>query len=196
MSPEHEERFRRILADFEQRPGGDYAELLRRGQVVSPPGVEIEAWRAEIRAKARADKIRVATIRDGEVAIAIRQGEYSDAEVRAELERGECMRGLGAQARELGHELSPWLHQDDERIAFCMRCTAHERRLGGRRGRSAGAVRRPLVERWSNDTGSSACVHGRRRVAAPRRAHERMAYVHNPAAKQPGRITATSPDLY
>jgi hypothetical protein len=125
VSPEHEERFRRILADFEQRPGGDYAELLRRGQVVSPPGVDIEAWRAEIRAKARADKIRVATIRDGEVAIAIRQREYSDAEVRAELERGECMRRLGAQARELGHELSPWLRQDDESIAFCMRCTAH-----------------------------------------------------------------------
>ena len=55
----------------------------------------------------RADKIRVATIRDGEVAIAIRQREYSDAEVRAEFERGECMRGLGAQARELGHELRP-----------------------------------------------------------------------------------------
>jgi hypothetical protein len=125
VSPEHEERFRRILADFEQRPGGDYAELLRRGQVVSPPGVDIEAWRAEIRAKARADKIRVATIRDGEVAIAIRQREYSDAEVRAELERGECMRGLGAQARELGHELSPWLRQDDESIAFCTRCTTH-----------------------------------------------------------------------
>ena len=125
VSPEHEERFRRILADFEQRPGGDYAELLRRGQVVSRPGVDIEAWRAEIRAKARADKIRVATIRDGEVAIAIRQREYSDAEVRAELERGECMRGLGAQARELGHELSPWLRQDDESIALCMRCTAH-----------------------------------------------------------------------
>ena len=46
VSPEHEARFRRILADFEQRPGGDYAELLRRGQVVSPPGVDIEAWRA------------------------------------------------------------------------------------------------------------------------------------------------------
>ena len=125
VSPEHEERFRRILADFEQRPGGDYAELLRRGQVVSPPSVEIEAWRAEIRAKARADKIRVATIRDGQVAIAIRQREYSDAEVRAELERGEWMRGLRAQARELGHELSPWLRQDDESIAFCTRCTAH-----------------------------------------------------------------------
>jgi hypothetical protein len=64
VSPEHEERFRRILADFERRPGGDYPELLRHGQVVPPPGVDIEAWRAEIRAKARADKIRVATIRD------------------------------------------------------------------------------------------------------------------------------------
>jgi hypothetical protein len=80
VSLEHEQRCRRILADFEQRPGGDYAELLRRGQVVSPPGVDIEAWRAEIHAKARADKSRVATIRDGEVAIAIRQREYSDAE--------------------------------------------------------------------------------------------------------------------
>jgi hypothetical protein len=26
VSPEHEERFRRILADFEQRPGGDFAD--------------------------------------------------------------------------------------------------------------------------------------------------------------------------
>jgi hypothetical protein len=29
MSPEDEERFRRILDDYMQRPGGDYAELLR-----------------------------------------------------------------------------------------------------------------------------------------------------------------------
>ena len=26
---------------------------------------------------------------------------------------------------ELGHELSPWLRQDDKSIAFCTRCTAH-----------------------------------------------------------------------
>jgi hypothetical protein len=125
VSPEHEERFLRILADFVQRPGGDYAELLRRGQVVSPPGVDIEAWRAELRAKARADKLRLATVRDGGVAIAIRQREYSDAEVRGELERGECIRGLAAQAREFGHELSPWVRQDDESIAFCTCCSAH-----------------------------------------------------------------------
>jgi hypothetical protein len=64
MTPEHETRFRRIMDDFMERPGGDYAELLRRGQVVSPSGVDVEAWRRDIRAKARADKIRIATIRD------------------------------------------------------------------------------------------------------------------------------------
>ncbi len=125
MSPEHEERFRRILIDFEHRPGGDYAELLRRGRVVAPRGVDVEAWRAEIRAKARADKIGVAAIRDGEVAIALKRREYSDAEVGAELERGERLRGLAADAREHGHALSRWLRQDDESIAVCTRCTAH-----------------------------------------------------------------------
>lgn len=125
MNSEHEERFRRIIDDYMRRPGGDYAELLRRGQVVSPPGVDVETWRREIRAKARADKIRVSTIRDGEVAIAIRKREYTDAEVRAELERGERLRELAAQARRCDHELGPWLRQDDESVAFCTRCTAH-----------------------------------------------------------------------
>ena len=59
MKPEHDERFRRIADDYLDRPRGDYAELLRRGEVSSPEGVDPEAWRAEIRAKARADKIRV-----------------------------------------------------------------------------------------------------------------------------------------
>ena len=67
----------------------------------------------------------MATIRDGEVAIAVKRREYSDAEVRAELERGERLRGLAADAREHGHALSPWLRQDDESIAVCTRCTAH-----------------------------------------------------------------------
>jgi len=61
-----------------ERPGGDYAELLRRGRVVSPPDVDVEAWRNEIRASARKDRIRVATVRDGDVAIAITRREYTD----------------------------------------------------------------------------------------------------------------------
>jgi hypothetical protein len=47
VRPEHEERFRRIAKDYLERPGGDYAELLRRGRVTSPEGVDPEEWRAE-----------------------------------------------------------------------------------------------------------------------------------------------------
>ena len=125
MTPENEERFGRILSDYMERPGGDYTDGLRRGRVVSPAGVEIEAWRRELRAQARADKIRVATIRDGERAMALARREYTDAEVRGELERGERLRRLATQAREHGHELGPWLRQDDESITVCTRCTAH-----------------------------------------------------------------------
>jgi hypothetical protein len=38
----HEERFRRIAEDYLERPGGDYAELLHRGEVSSPDGVDPE----------------------------------------------------------------------------------------------------------------------------------------------------------
>jgi hypothetical protein len=105
---------------------GDYAELLRRGQVSSPEGVDAEEWRAEIRAKARADKIRVITIRDGDRAIAARQRRIPKdqelAELSRELERTEVLRGLATQARSLGHEIDRWLRHDQENIAICARC--------------------------------------------------------------------------
>ena len=57
MLAEHEQRFARIVSDYLERPAGDYAELLHRGYVSSPDGVDPEAWRAEIRAQARRDKL-------------------------------------------------------------------------------------------------------------------------------------------
>ena len=103
MTPERDERFRRIAEDYLERPGGDYAELLRRGQVSSPEGVDPEQWRAAIRAKARADKIRVITIRSGERAMAARQRRIPKdrefAELTAALERGEVLRGVAERAR-------------------------------------------------------------------------------------------------
>jgi hypothetical protein len=80
MRPEHEQRFNRIVNDYLERPGGDYAELLRRGQVSSPEGVDPEQWRAEIRAQARKDKIRVVTSRHGAVAFAARHRPVSALE--------------------------------------------------------------------------------------------------------------------
>lgn len=128
MNPEHEERFRRIADDYLERPGGDYAELLRRGRVSSPEGVDPEEWRAEIRANARADRIRVITIRAGDRAIAARHRSVPEdqelTELTAALERGEVLRGLAERGRQLGHEISSWLPHDDESITSCSRCPA------------------------------------------------------------------------
>jgi hypothetical protein len=128
VTPERDERFRRIAEDYLERPGGDYAELLRRGQVSSPEGVDPEQWRAAIRAKARADKIRVITIRSGERAMAARQRRIPKdrefAELTAALERGEVLRGVAERARQLRHEIVGWVAHDEESIAMCPRCSA------------------------------------------------------------------------
>jgi hypothetical protein len=125
---EHQERFRRIAEDYLERPGGDYAELLRRGRVSSPEGVDPERWRAEIRAKARADKIRVVTIRSGDRAIAARRREIPKdqelAELTAAMERGQTLRPVAERARQLGHEIVGWIAHDQESIARCSRCWA------------------------------------------------------------------------
>lgn len=128
MTPEHEERFRRIAEDYLERPGGDYAELLRRGEVSSPEGVDPEQWRAEIRAKARADKIRVITIRAGDRAIAVRHRSIPKdqelTELTGAMQRGEALRPVAERARQLGHELVRWVAHDQELIAMCLRCDA------------------------------------------------------------------------
>jgi hypothetical protein len=124
MRPDHEHRFQRIISDYLERPGGDYAELLRRGHVSSPEGVDPEHWRAEIRAQARKDKIRVTTTRHGNGAFAVRQRSVSDDELRSELTRVETLRKLAATARELGHDPGSWLRSGDDSIAVCARCDA------------------------------------------------------------------------
>jgi hypothetical protein len=128
VNHDHDERFRRIAEDYLERPGGDYAELLRHGMVTSPEGVDPEVWRAEIRAKARADKIRVVTIRSGDRAIAARQRSIPKdqelAELTVALEQSEVLRGLDTRSGQLGHEIGRWLRHDDEAIAMCMRCPA------------------------------------------------------------------------
>ena len=124
MLTEHERRFARIVGDYLERPAGDYGELLHRGHVSSPDGVEPEAWRAEIRAQARRDKIRVITTRDGEGAIAALNRSVDDREIRDGLERAQVLRQLAAAARALGHQPGHWLRSDQESVCFCQRCDA------------------------------------------------------------------------
>ncbi|MGH2926872.1 MAG: hypothetical protein ACRDL8_01565, partial [Solirubrobacteraceae bacterium] len=82
----------------------------------------------EIRAKARADKIGVMTIRAGDRAIAaLRMRIPKDQEfalLSAAMERGEVLRGAAERARGLGHEIVRWVAHDQESIAMCPRCQA------------------------------------------------------------------------
>jgi hypothetical protein len=104
----HEERFRRIVSDYLERPAGDYAELLHRGYVASPEGADPEAWREEIRRQARQDKVRVITRRDGARAFAMLNRAVPEAHerefMRRELDRHLALQQLAQTARQLGHE--------------------------------------------------------------------------------------------
>lgn len=128
MDLRHEERFHRIVEEYLERPAGDYAELLHRGFVSSPPGVDAEEWRAEMRAQARKDKIRITTMRDGDRAFAARQRvvakDLEQEELRDEFQRYELLRSLKLAAAELGHEITSWIRSDEETITACARCGA------------------------------------------------------------------------
>ena len=128
MLPEHEQRFERIASEFLERPAGDYAELLRRGHVSSPDGVDPDEWREEIRRNARQDRIRVITSRVGDGAVAMLNRKIPDDRamhaMRAALDRTTALGELEERSTELGHELSRWLGHHDESIAFCDRCGA------------------------------------------------------------------------
>lgn len=122
----NEQRFWRSYHEYLDRPGGDYAELLRRGAVSSPEGSNPEAWRAEIRRKARQDKIAVSTSRDSDRAFAIvnraiAREQEQDATAR-ELERYVALRELRNRTSLLGHELIGWVRHDVESISICGHC--------------------------------------------------------------------------
>ena len=57
-------------------------------------------------------------------AFAMRRRHSSDAEVRAELERGWELERLGERVRDVGHELVGWIRSDNESVTLCGRCDA------------------------------------------------------------------------
>ena len=128
MLAANEERFWRIQREYLERPEGDYAELLRRGEVSSRDGVDPEAWRAQIRRKARQDKVSVSTSRAGDRAFAMVNkpiGREQELEVIArEFRRYQALRELRNRSALLGHELVGWIRHDVESISLCGHCGA------------------------------------------------------------------------
>ncbi|HET7380264.1 MAG TPA: hypothetical protein VFJ24_09510 [Gaiellales bacterium] len=128
MVPANEQRFWWIYHEYVDRPGGDYAELLRRGTVSSPDGVDVEAWRSDIRRKARQDKVSVSTSRAGDRAFAIVNktitGDQEHEVSAVEFDRYIAVRELRNHAALLGHELVGWIRHDVESISLCSHCGA------------------------------------------------------------------------
>ena len=128
MLAANEQRFWRIYHEYLDRPAGDYAELLRRGTVSSPNGSDPQEWRAEIRRKAREDKVSVSTSRDGDGAIALVNKTIPPDQQQqmsaVELDRYVALRELRNRAALLGHELISWVRHDVESIAVCSHCGA------------------------------------------------------------------------
>jgi hypothetical protein len=117
-------RIDRLIARVDRRD--DYGQLLARGQVIHDVEDvrDVEAWRAEIRRQARADKIKVRT-------------GFNEAIVWALLVRAGCPDALAAGRRyremlartvplavELRHEPILGVRDGDELVCACERCSA------------------------------------------------------------------------
>jgi hypothetical protein len=114
----------RLVARVDRRD--DYGQLLADGQVIHEVEdvQDVEAWRAEIRRQARADKIKVRTgLNDGIVwALRVRPGQAGGL---ADVRRYRDLLGRTVPlAVGLRHEPSIALWDGDEVVCVCGRCSA------------------------------------------------------------------------
>ena len=115
-------RIDRLIAREDRRD--DYGQLLARGQVIHDVEDvrDVEAWRAEMRRQARADKIKVRTGFNEPIvwALLVRAG-HPDAQVDG---RRELLARTVPLAVELRHEPLLAVRDGDELVCRCGRCPA------------------------------------------------------------------------
>ena len=117
-------RIERLVARVDRR--GDYGQLLAEGQVIHEleDVHDVEAWRAEIRRQARADRIKVRTgFNDGIVWALLVRVRRPDAPVAARSYHDLLARTVPL-AVELRHEPILALRDGDELVCTCGRCSA------------------------------------------------------------------------
>jgi hypothetical protein len=117
-------RVRRLMERVGRRD--DYGRLLAAGQIVRivEEVDDPEAWRAEIRRQARADRIRVRTAVSADAVYAFLRDGATEARA-AETERYKAaMRRAIPAAVASGHEPSVFLRDGGEVICGCNRCLA------------------------------------------------------------------------
>lgn len=117
-------RIDRLVERVDRRD--DYGQLLASGQVVHrvEDVVDVEAWRAEIRRQARADKITVRTGVDSGLVWALRTRREQPVQ-RAEMHRFQrLLSRVAPLAVDLRHEPSVVLRDGDEVVCAGERCSA------------------------------------------------------------------------
>jgi len=117
-------RIERLVKRVRRRD--DYGEMLFSGQVVRSEGdiEDFDEWRAGLRKKARADRIKLRTGKTGGKVWAVVHGPLSSAQL-SEGERFFLLadRALG-EARSRGHEARVVLRDGEEAVVRCDNCGA------------------------------------------------------------------------
>lgn len=122
----HEAEFRKLLTT-----GSDYDELLRMGHVARAPD-DIDEWRKAMRAKARADRVKIRTGRSArDPTIVWAYLKHLDDRRLTEREQGSAARHIHAvseafeRAKLRGHDVRRVLRAENEQAAaVCGRCAA------------------------------------------------------------------------
>jgi hypothetical protein len=117
-------RIERLIARVDRRD--DYGQLLARDQVIHivEDVRDVEAWRAEIRRQARADKIKVRTgFNEAIVWALLVRARSPDALVVGRRDR-ELLARMVPLAVELRHEPILAVRDGDELVCACERCSA------------------------------------------------------------------------
>ena len=117
-------RIDRLVARVDRRD--DYGQLLVSGQVVhrTEDVVDVDAWRADIRRQARADKITVRTGVDDGLIWALRIRREGPEQRAATRRYQRLLSRVAPLAAELRHEPLVMLRDGDEVICACDRCSA------------------------------------------------------------------------
>ena len=117
-------RIDRLVARVDRRD--DYGQLLATGQVIHPleDVDDVQAWRAEIRRQARADKIKVRTGLNDGIVWALRVRSRHPDESAAGMRYRDLLRQAAELAVQLRHEPILALRDADELVCTCARCSA------------------------------------------------------------------------
>jgi hypothetical protein len=117
-------RVERLVARVERRD--DYGQLLASGQVVHSPDevLDVDAWRAEIRRQASADKIKVRTGFNDGIVWALRLRPDPSTHARDIQRYRDLLAQTVPVAVDLGHEPTLILWDGDEVLSACDRCSA------------------------------------------------------------------------